>query len=267
MISLLKTLFAKPAAVPMPSPADWDAALALPLFHGMSPEERQRLLALARILMGGKSFTPAAGAAPSGADIASIVVQASLPILNLGPAWYKGWNEVILYPAEFVHEGDEMDEMGVVHHVHHVRTGEAWEGGPLILSLDSVRASGRLEGYNVVIHEFAHKLDMNGGRVNGFPPMHGDMVSEEWSSVFGQAYEDFRRKVDVLADEADSAIDPYAAESPAEFFAVMSEYFFEWPELVVETYPAVYEQMGRFYRQDPHGRITQHFGTPSGARE
>lgn len=256
MIAFLKSLFSRPQPVPVPTAADWDAALSLPLFDGLSGEERQRLLTLAAQLQRGKTFSPAAGAEPSGYDLAMIAAQAALPILYLGARWYKGWNEVVLYPAEFVHEGNEVDEIGVVHQVRHVRTGEAWEGGPLVLALDSVRASGRLVGYNVVIHEFAHKLDMNSGAVNGFPPMHGGMRAEEWASAFKAAYADFRQRVEGLSDPNASEIDPYAAESPAEFFAVFSEYFFEWPELVFRHYPAVYEQMRRFYRQDPLHRLT-----------
>lgn len=267
MIALLKTLFAKHAPVPEPGEADWDSALSLPLFHGLNLEERQRLRALALDLLRGKRFSPVADAVPTGLDIAVIAAQAALPVMNLGANWYKGWNEVVLYPAEFVHEGDETDEIGVVHKVRHVRTGEAWEGGPLVLALDSVRASGQLEGYNVVIHEFAHKLDMNNGTVNGFPPMHGDMKAEDWSAVFGAAYGDFCGRLEAMENEEASVLDPYAAESPAEFFAVMSEYFFEWPELVVDTYPAVYEQLSRFYCQDPLGRFSRHFGTMSGASE
>lgn len=256
MIALLKTLFSKPVPVPAPTAADWDDALSLPLFDGLAGAERQRLRELAGQLLQGKTFSPVAGAEPSGGDLAAIVAQAALPILHLGAGWYKGWNEVVLYPAEFVHEGHEVDEIGVVHQVRHVRTGEAWEGGPLVLALDSVRASGLLDGYNVVIHEFAHKLDMNSGAVNGFPPLHGGMSAEEWATAFRAAYADFTRRVERMADPDASEIDPYAAESPAEFFAVFSEYFFEWPELVFRHYPAVYEQLRRFYRQDPLRRLT-----------
>jgi Mlc titration factor MtfA (ptsG expression regulator) len=263
VIALLKTFFSRPVPVPAPTAFDWDVALALPLFDGLSGAERQRLLELAKRLLQGKVFSPAADADPSGTDIALIVTQAALPILHLGSSWYQGWNEVVLYPAEFAHEGDEVDEMGVVHQVRHVRAGEAWEGGPLILALDSVRASGILDGYNVVIHEFAHKLDMNNGTVNGFPPLHGDMDAKTWSTVFDSAFQDFRRQLQAMQDEDESEIDPYAAESPAEFFAVFSEYFFEWPALVHKTYPAVYEQMRRFYRQDPLER----FGKPVGENQ
>jgi Mlc titration factor MtfA (ptsG expression regulator) len=265
VIGWFKALFSSPAPVPVPTQADWDGALALPLFAGLEGVERLRLRALALELLQGKRFSPVADAAPTGLDIAAIAVQAALPVMNLGANWYKGWNEVVLYPAEFVHEADETDEIGVVHQVRHVRTGEAWEGGPLVLALDAVRASGRLEGYNVVIHEFAHKLDMNNGTVNGFPPMHADMKAEDWSVAFSAAFEDFRGRLETMENEEASVLDPYAAESPAEFFAVMSEYFFEWPELVVDTYPAVYEQLRRFYRQDPLRRLSRYFGTMRGA--
>jgi len=267
VIALLKTLFSRTVPVPVPVVADWAAALDLPLFDGFSGEERQRLRQLAERLLEGKTFSPVAGAEPSGADIAAIAAQAALAILNLGTSWYKGWSEVVLYPAEFAHEADEVDEIGVVHRVRHVRTGEAWEGGPLVLSLDSVRMSGLLEGFNVVIHEFAHKLDMNSGSVNGFPPLHANMSREGWSAAFGTAYQDLCGKLDALEDVDASEIDPYAAESPAEFFAVLSEYFFEWPELVFRIYPAVYEQLRLFYRQDPLQRITQPRAQPSGANE
>lgn len=260
MIALLKTLFSRQEAVPAPTASDWDTALALPLFQGLSAAERQRLMELGGQLLQGKTFSPVSGAEPGGADIAAITAQAALPILYLGAGWYQDWNEVVLYPGEFAHESDEVDEFGVVHHMRHVRMGEAWEGGPLILSLDSVRASGLLEGYNVVIHEFAHKLDMNNGTVNGFPPLHAEMDARAWSAAFEAAYMDLGQRLAAMADVEDSEIDPYAAESPAEFFAVFSEYFFEWPELVFRTYPAVYEQMRRFYRQDPLQRLPQPYG-------
>ncbi len=237
-------------------------ALERPLFYGFAREDRQHLRQLAHHLLQGKTFSPVAGAAPSGGDIAAIVTQAALPILNLGTSWYRGWSEVVLYPAEFAYEGEQVDEIGVVHRVRQVRAGEAWTGGPLLLSLDSVRMSGWLEGYNVVIHEFAHKLDMNNGSVNGFPPLHSDMQAETWSQVFSDAFAHLGRELDALEDEDQSRIDPYAAESPAEFFAVMSEYFFEWPELLHDSYPAVYEQLRLFYRQDPLGRLAPQLRNP-----
>lgn len=261
MIGLWRSLFGARTPVPAPGEADWREALARPLFDGLAPEERRRLLELARHLLEGKAFSPAADAAPSGEDLALIATQAALPILYLGASWYAGWNEVVLYPGEFLHEADETDEIGLVHRVSHARAGEAWQGGPLILSLEGVRASGWREGYNVVIHEFAHKLDMNSGTVNGLPPLHGDMSVGEWAAAFEPAFRDLARRAEAMDNDAELEIDPYAAESPAEFFAVLSEYFFESPEVMWDHYPAVYAQMRRFYRQDP----LQRFNSSNGA--
>jgi Mlc titration factor MtfA (ptsG expression regulator) len=249
---LFGALFAKPQAIPVPTAADWESAFQAPLFAGFPAAELARLQALAAQLLQDKTFTPVADAQPTGADIAAIAARAALPILKLGTSWYEGWKEVVLYPAQFIHEVDEVDEHGIVHHLRHVRSGEAWSGGPLILSLDDLQWSGQAEGYDVVIHEFAHKLDMAGGAVNGLPPLHGDMLAADWRAAFEPAFQDIRRRAEA---EEDSEIDPYAAESPAECFAVLTEYFFDLPEALMEHYPAVYEQMRRFYRQDPLERF------------
>lgn len=253
MSRLFQTLFAKSQPVPTPDAADWDRALSLPMFAGLNDDDYKHLQTLALQLLADKTFTPVADAQPTAADIAGIALRAALPILRLGVSWYEGWQEVVLYPAQFIHDGEEVDEHGIVHAMHHVRSGEAWAGGPLILSLDDLQWSGRGEGYDVVIHEFAHKLDMGGhGGVNGLPPLHGDMKVEDWAAAFNPAYEDFRRRIEAGEE---TEIDPYAGESPAEFFAVLTEYFFDLPEALVEAYPAVYEQMRRFYRQDPMERF------------
>jgi hypothetical protein len=146
-------------------------------------------------------------------------------------------------------------------------TGESWERGPVILSWADAEEGGArgAPAYNVVIHEFAHKLDMRNGEANGFPPLHANMSRTRWSDAFTFAYRDF---CDRLDSGLDVAIDAYGAESPAEFFAVVSETFFESPVELLEAYPAVYEQLAQFYRQDPAARLRSHGRTPeqAGAR-
>jgi Mlc titration factor MtfA (ptsG expression regulator) len=125
-------------------------------------------------------------------------------------------------------------------------------------------AEQRIAGYNVVIHEFAHKLDMRNGDANGFPPLHPRMDVKAWKRAFSAAYDDFCMQVD-RADRMPGgraqaaydalAMDPYGSESPAEFFAVGSEAFFETPERLASAYPAVYEQLTLFYKQDPLARV------------
>ncbi len=256
MAGLLRALFGKPAPVPAPTEEDWRGVLELPLFDGLVQAERAQVRALAERLLAEKTVTPVSGAEPAGRDIAAVAAQAALPVLNLGAGWYGTWNEIILYPEQFVPEREITDDFGVVHRVRQPLSGEAWEGGPLILSLDDVAASGWRDGYNVVIHEFAHKLDMKNGAVDGLPPLHSDMDAKDWAAAFEPAFADFCRRVDHaerVGRELD--LDPYASESPAEFFAVLSEYFFELPDLLAAEYPAVYAQMRRFYRQDPLQRL------------
>jgi len=224
----------------------------LPVLAGVEGGERARLRALATIFLHEKSFEPVQGLDMTPAMRLSIAVQACLPILHLGIDWLRGWSAVIVYPGEFVHRREEVDEAGVVHEWDEVRSGESWEYGPLILSWADVSASGLCDGYNVVIHELAHKLDMLNGEANGFPPLPRGMGAREWNRVFSAAYADLNRRLD--GGEA-TALDPYAAEHPAEFFAVLSEYFFEVPRLVQASYPAVYAQLTAFYRQDPLRRL------------
>lgn len=250
MAGLLKSLFG--GTPPQLDETAWRDALAQPVFDGLDDDERGRLRELAQRILAEKQFSGAGGAEVDGYMRTAIAAFAALPVLNLDADAYVGWREIVVYPAEFIHEGHETDEIGVVHHVRHVRSGEAMAGGPLVLSWDDVAASGGGEGYNVVIHEFAHKLDMNNGAVDGLPPLRAGMRVAEWSAAFNAAYADFGRRVE--RGEA-TAIDPYAAENPAEFFAVLTEYFFEWPSAVREAYPAVYDQLARFYRQDPFKRL------------
>ncbi|BBI99759.1 hypothetical protein FGKAn22_14520 [Ferrigenium kumadai] len=239
--------------VPVLDDEAWQAAMGLPVFDGLNPEEIDRLRELAGKLLADKAFNGAGDAEVDTGMATVIAAFAALPVLNLGYGWYEGWNEIVVYPGEFLYDGEQMDEAGVVHHVRHARSGESWEGGPMVLSWQDVQHSGLGEGYNVVIHEFAHKLDMRNGNANGRPPLHSGMSPEEWAHDWQTAYDDFCRRVD---GGEETLIDPYAAESPAEFFAVLSECFFEAPDVLHQVYPAVYGQLQRFYLQDP---LARHF--------
>jgi Mlc titration factor MtfA (ptsG expression regulator) len=233
----------------------WQDVLALPVFTGLGADECAKLRERALAILADKTFSGAGGAEVDAYMRTAFAVFAALPVLELGHEAYGGWREIVVYPGEFIHDGHETDAAGVVHHIRHVRSGEAMYGGPLVLSWEDVAASGGGEGYNVVIHEFAHKLDMRNGSVDGLPPLHAGMRVEDWSAAFTAAYADFCRRVD--AGEA-TDIDPYAAESPAEFFAVLTEYFFEWPQAVHAYYPAVYDQLRQYYRQNPLQRQEPH---------
>jgi Mlc titration factor MtfA (ptsG expression regulator) len=229
--------------------AEWRIVLErYPFTRSLADGERDRLREQVILFLDEKSIVGARGLEVDGRMRLCIATQACMLILNLGLEFYRGWSEVIVYPGEFVAEYDYVDEDGVQHHVEEPMTGESWLAGPVILSWADAERRGEEQGYNVVIHEFAHKLDMLNGDANGFPPLHSGMSPDEWSRVFGAAYEAFCARIE--RDEPTS-IDPYAADAPAEFFAVLSEAFFEIPEVVRAEHAAVYDQLAAFYRQDP----------------
>jgi hypothetical protein len=228
------------------------AVEGLPILHGLATDELAHLRESASLFIHDKTFSAAGGADVDEATQRLIALQACLLTLNLSENSYRGWSEIILYPDEFLRPREEMDEAGVVHHSRDILAGESWHGGPLVLSIADVAASGQADGFNVVLHEFAHKLDMLNGDANGFPPLHRGMNAAAWARDFGSAYEDLCARVDAGDD---TAIAPYASTAPAEFFAVLTEVFFETPDLLDAEYPAVYRQLRQFYRQHPLARL------------
>ncbi len=255
------------AVVPIDESA-WQAATrGYPFVQLLGAEENRRLRLIAADFLSRKTITGAAGQVIDDAVRIQIAAQACILVLELGVEYFDGWSEIIVYPSQFVPEREVVDEAGVVHMTRDAVAGEAWLGGPVVLSYEDIAKGDETDnmaaGFNVVIHEFAHKLDMLNGAPNGFPPMQKGMNREHWKRAFMTAYLDFCKQV----DEADARarrdrgqaldalpLDPYASENPAEFFAVISEAFFETPLAIAEHFPAVYEQLSRFYRQDPAAR-------------
>ncbi len=217
----------------------------------LNDAERARLRELVLLFLAEKPINAAGDLNIDNRARMSIAIQACMLILNLDLDWYRSWVEVIVYPAEFVAHREEVDEAGVVHNMSEPVSGESWGHGTVVLSWADVMQAGQGEGYNVVMHEFAHQLDMLNGEPDGFPPLHAGMDYEQWTQTFTAAYEHFCKRVDGWED---TAIDEYAAEDPGEFFAVMSEAFFEMPRTVKDEYPEVYRQLALFYKQDPAQR-------------
>ncbi|MBS1197676.1 MAG: hypothetical protein H6R18_1461 [Proteobacteria bacterium] len=215
----------------------------------LSNDEKIRLRQLTGQFLAEKKYSAAGDLELNEAMCVAIAAQGCLPILELGLAAYRGWVGIVIYPDEFVVSRQFEDENGVVHEFDDVISGEAWPGGPLIISWRDARMAG--EGYNVVIHEFAHKLDMQNGDPDGVPRLHSGIGREEWENILLAAYDDFCWRVD---RGEQTSIDPYASEHPSEFFAVLTESFFETPLVVREQYPDFYRLLTRFYRQDPARR-------------
>ncbi|MDP2881918.1 MAG: zinc-dependent peptidase [Azonexus sp.] len=224
---------------------------ALPFLDNLTVNEKKELKMKAEAFLAEKEFSTAGGLDLTDEICVSIAAQGCLPILKLGPGAYREWVGIVVYPNEFVVPRHIVDESGVVHEYDDVLSGEAWDGGPLIISWHDVQMAG--DGYNVVIHEFAHKLDMLNGEADGMPALHSGITETEWQAKFANAYDHFCQRVD---SGEDTPIDPYASTDLAEFFAVLTESFFEVPHIVAEEYPAIYGLLCRYYRQDPLAAAT-----------
>jgi Mlc titration factor MtfA (ptsG expression regulator) len=258
----------------IPEPLWQTCTERLPFLQRLPAHELERLKALCEGLLAKKSFTGAGGLELSDDIAVLIAVQASLPVLNLTLDLYDDMAGIIVYPSEFIVPHTEMDEAGVLHEWDAPVSGEAVDaGGAVVLSWEDVEDS-ESPGYNVVIHEFAHKIDMRDGAANGCPPFladfHKGISPTVWRDTFAAAYDDFLRRVAALdahlPDEFDEddpehaarydelfgtlPLDEYAAKHPAEFFAVASEAFFVLPQPLAEDYPDVYRLLVQYYRQD-----------------
>lgn len=222
----------------------------LALLQGMSAVEKARLRELTSLFLYEKKFAGVQGLELTDAMRLSIATQACVPVLNLGLNCLSGWTEIIVYPGPFRISRNERDDAGIVHRREQELEGESWSRGPLILSWESVERGmqeTRPDG-NVIIHEIAHKLDMLNGPADGYPPLHQGMNLRQWTLSLGAAYKELVKRVE---HHHDPCINPYAAASPGEFFAVISEYFFCAPEILHSYFPDVYRQLRFYYRQHP----------------
>ena len=240
----------------------WQKTLeGLPFLGYLGEADLARLREMTSLFIAKKEFSTAHDLALTDEIVVGIAVQACLPVLNLSLDLYRGWVGVIVYPGEFVIRKTVEDEDGVVHEVEHDASGEAWEGGPVILSWEDAQLTDGRDAYNVVIHEFAHKIDMLTGETDGHPPLfrrwHAPLDAQAWADVFDHAYDRFCARVDAVPRrqwarfERESLIDPYAADHPSEFFAVCSEALFVQPQAFEAEYPELYRLLARYYRQDP----------------
>lgn len=226
---------------------------ALARFH-LDASELERLRELASLFLHYKTLSAARGSEIDDYQCAVVAAIACLPILELDLGWYDGWVEVIVYPDSFINRQHYTDEAGVVHQHPSLRGGESWDRGPVILSWADLDPTARYsqDPGDLAIHEFAHKLDQLNGSANGEPPLHREMDRALWASSLQQAFD----RLQLALDRNEyTPIDPYGAESPAEFFSVTSEYFFTAPAVLYEFSPALYAQLKLFYRQDPLQRF------------
>lgn len=236
-----------------PPPIDeaaWrQAAAGLPWLRGLQPSRLERLQALTGRFLHEKTITPLQDLRLNGIARLRLAALCCLPALEYGWEGLRGWSQLLVYPGAFRATRSHVDAAGVLHEWQDELIGEAWEQGPVILSWADVRAdiAAPREGYCVAAHEIAHKLDALDGALDGTP-----LLPRDWQRQWAI---DFQRAYDALCEQVDRgrevAIDPYAAESPEEFFAVASEYHFSDPATLQGAMPEVAAHLRRFYGEPP----------------
>lgn len=225
-----------------------------PFLRRRDPAQAAELRRLTSLFLDRKEFHAAGGLRLTDMMAVTIAAQAVLPVLKLGLTRYDGFVGIVVHPVPVLAARERPDDAGIVHAWDEVLAGEAMAGGPVMLSWHDVRSAGAgaREGYNVVIHEFAHVLDMEDGVADGAPLLPPGLDPGRWQRVMRDEYERFVAAVEAAeALGGETAIDPYAAEAPEEFFAVASETFFVAPQRLATAHPALYALLREFYRQDP----------------
>ena len=229
----------------------WQLTLArFPFLAARSETDVAQLRELATLFLAAKEFTGAHGLAVTDEMAVAIAAQACLPVLKLGLQEYDGFVGIVVHADAVVAQREFVDDAGVVHEYEEELSGEAMHGGPVMLSwvdVDEAGASAEV-GYNVVVHEFVHVLDMRDGVADGIPTLPDRASRDEWVRVLDGEFAEFCARVD--ADE-DTLLDPYAAEAEEEFFAVASEVFFVAPRDLQAEHPRLYALLRGFFKQDP----------------
>ena len=232
------------SARPIPD-ALWDLVLARYPFLSARPQvELSRLRELAAKFLASKEFHGAQGFVITDEVAVSIAAQAVLPVMHLGLKWYDDFVGIVVHRGQVVARRTEIDEAGVVHHWDDLLAGEAMDRGPVMLNWRDVQDAGATaqQGYNLVIHEFAHKIDLRDGQADGCPPLPSPAARRAWLATMDGQYQAFREKV-ILAERFGGEaqwLDAYGATAIDEFFAVACEAYFanrarfqqEFPPLV-----------------------------------
>lgn len=235
-----------------PFPAAWREILRrrMPMFRRLPADLQLQLKSHTQVLLAEKPFIGCAGFDVTEEVRVLIAAQAALLLLNRRAGYFRNLRQVLVYPGAFVTDREQASATGLVHQTRRVLAGESWQQGQLILSWDDVLEGAAIadDGRNVVIHEFAHQLDQESGRANGAPPLGHAHRYAQWSAVLRNEFDALRRR---LQSGETGLIDAYAATDEAEFFAVISEVFFERPGALASAHPALFAELSTYYRTNP----------------
>lgn len=235
-----------------PFPSVWLAVLerTVPLYRRLPLEDRHELHGHVQVFLSEKSFEGMDGMTITEEVRVAIAAQACILLLHRRTGYYPGLSSVVVYPGEYLAPHLEVDEWGIVTEGTDRRTGESCREGALVLSWEDVLAEGLdlHPGYNVVLHEFAHQLDAEEGLTSAIHLSARPVGDRGWAGTMERELERLRQDAE---HDRPTVLDPYGAESPEEFFAVATEAFFETPLPLRERHPELYQQLARYYRQDP----------------
>jgi Mlc titration factor MtfA (ptsG expression regulator) len=235
-----------------PFPAAWREILKqrVPYVHGMPADLQLQLKQHISVFLSEKAFIGCDGLHITDEIRVTIAAHACLLILNRPSDYYPNLRQILVYPDSFVVERDHTDGIGVSHRARQVLAGESWSEGQVILSWQDTLAGAAVvdDGQNVAIHEFAHQLDQETGSANGAPVLARTSHYQRWAHVLGEEFGNLQARV---TRGAPSLFSDYGATNPGEFFAVISEVFFEQPAAMAEEHPALYRELSQFYHLDP----------------
>lgn len=235
-----------------PFSSEWLSILRrrVPYYRLLPPDLQAQLRGHIQVFIAEKQFIGCDGLNITDEMRVTIAAQACLLILNRRTDYYPKLERILVYPGAFMVKKQEIDEAGVLLEYQDALSGESWGDGQVILSWEDAVEDARYfgDGRNVVIHEFAHQLDQEKGEATGAPILTRAEHYQPWSEALGTEFEHLRQQADA---ELDTLFDYYGAENPAEFFAVITEVFFEQPQEMAQRHPELYRQLKFFYRVDP----------------
>jgi MtfA peptidase len=235
-----------------PFPPTWLTIIKknVPIYNRLPQADREELQGHIQIFLDEKYFEGCGGLELTDEIKVTIAAQACLLLLHRETDYYPRLITILVYPNAYVAKIIEPMGGGIVLESEMVRLGEAWNSGVAVLSWDDVSrgASDLHDGHNVVLHEFAHLLDFEDDSANGAPILEHRSHYVTWARVLSDEYQQLRRDTELGRTDV---LDEYGATHPAEFFAVATECFFEKPIQLRRKHPHLYEELKRYYRQDP----------------
>jgi Mlc titration factor MtfA (ptsG expression regulator) len=236
----------------------------VPYVATLSAADQRELEGHMQVFLAEKRFEGCGGLVMTDEIKLTIAAQACVLLLHRETDYYAGLESILVYPSAYVVKNTRQRLGNLVVESDQVRLGESWVRGTVVLAWDAVQrgASNFHDGRNVVLHEFAHQLDAEDGDMNGAPDLGARSLYSAWAHALGAEYDELIERV---AAHRSADIDAYGATSPAEFFAVVTEAFFEQGAQLEREHPELYEVLRAFYRQDPAAGARRALETPGRA--